>query len=167
MYEKQIFLMTQIVHKNNLGYCILKGAKKKKPKDHNPEKGNSSHALISINSSPDDWIVDSEASHHMDSTKEVHSSFDACKGRPILMGDNSPSEATSKGRIELTKESFKNVLHVPKISVNILFMYKMNNFGTEKRVIFTPNAVDIYDMQTNNMVATGEVNHQSRLYTFF
>jgi hypothetical protein len=42
----------------------------------------------------------------------------------------------------------------------------MKNSGTRKKFIFTPNAVDIYDMQTNSRVATDEVNHQSRLYTF-
>jgi hypothetical protein len=36
----------------------------------------------------------------------------------------------------------------------------------EKRVIFTPDAMNIYDMKTNSKVATGEVNHQSRLYMF-
>jgi hypothetical protein len=42
----------------------------------------------------------------------------------------------------------------------------MTNSGTRNKFIFTPNFVDIYDMQTNSRVATGEVNHQSRLYTF-
>jgi hypothetical protein len=42
----------------------------------------------------------------------------------------------------------------------------MTNYGTGKKFIFTPNFVDIYDMQTNSRVATAEVNHQSRLYTF-
>jgi transposase InsO family protein len=42
----------------------------------------------------------------------------------------------------------------------------MTNYGTGKRVIFTPNSMDIYDMQTNSRVDTDEVNHQSRLYTF-
>jgi hypothetical protein len=42
----------------------------------------------------------------------------------------------------------------------------MTNFGTGKKFVFTPNVVDIYDMQTNSRVSTGEVNHQSRLYTF-
>jgi hypothetical protein len=51
----------------------------------------------------------------MVATKEVYSSLDACKGPPILMGENSPVEVTDKGRIELTNESFENVLHVPKI----------------------------------------------------
>jgi hypothetical protein len=68
--QKQIELMTQILQKNNLGDRIPEGAKTKKPEDQNPKKGNSSHALISINSSPDAWIIDLGASHHMDATKE-------------------------------------------------------------------------------------------------
>jgi hypothetical protein len=69
--------MPQILHKKNLGDRIPEGAKKKKPKDPNSKKGNSSHALIAINSSPDAWIVDSRASHHMDSLEVVYSSLDA------------------------------------------------------------------------------------------
>jgi hypothetical protein len=102
----------------------------------------------------------------MDTLEVVYSSLDACKGPPILMGDNSSVEVTSKGRIELTNESFENVLHVPKLSVNLLFVYQMTNSGTGNKFIFTPNFVDIYDMQTNSKVATGEVIHHSRLYTF-
>jgi hypothetical protein len=120
--------------------------------------------LISINFSLDTWIVDSGASHHLVSTKEVYSSLEACKVPFILMGDDSPVEVTNKGRIELTNGSFENVLHVPKLFVNILSMYQMKNFGTKKRVILTPDAMDIYDMQTNSKVTTGGVNHQSRLY---
>jgi hypothetical protein len=102
----------------------------------------------------------------MDASKEVYSSLDACKGPPILMGDKSSVEVIDKGRIELTNESFENVLHILKLSVNLLSVYQMMNSDTGKKFIFTPNVVDIYDMQTNSMVSTGEVNHQSRLYTF-
>jgi hypothetical protein len=102
----------------------------------------------------------------MAAKKGLYSSLDACKGPPILMGDNSPVEFTGKGRIELTNGSFENVLHVPKLSINILSMYQTTNFDTGKKFIFTPNAVEIYDMKTHSMVSTGEVNHQSRLYTF-
>jgi hypothetical protein len=122
--------------------------------------------LIAINSSPDAWIIDSGESHHMATSEAVYSSLDAWKGPPIMMGDNSSIEVTGKGRIELTNESFENVLHVPKLSVNLLSVYQMTNSGTRKKVIFTPNVLDIYDMQTNSKVATDEVNHQSRLYTF-
>jgi hypothetical protein len=69
----KIDLISQILQQNNLGHCIPEGAKKKKPEDLNSKKGNSSHALIAIKSSPDDWIIDSEASHHMDASKEVYS----------------------------------------------------------------------------------------------
>jgi hypothetical protein len=83
-----------------------------------------------------------------------------------MMGDNSSVEITGKGRIELTNESFENVLHVPNISVNLLFMYQMTNSGTGNKFLFTPNFMDIFNIQTNSRVDTGEVNHQSRLYTF-
>jgi hypothetical protein len=42
----------------------------------------------------------------------------------------------------------------------------MMNSKNGKKIIFTPNSVDIYYMQTISRVATGEVNHQSRLDTF-
>jgi hypothetical protein len=128
-------------------------------------QGNYSHAMNAINSSPDAWIVYSGASHHMASSKEDYSSLDACKGPPILMGDNSSIKVTDKGRIELTNRSLENVLHVPKLFVNLLSVYQMRNYSTRKKFIFTPNVMDIYDMQTNSRVATGEVNHRSRLYT--
>jgi hypothetical protein len=164
--KKNIYLMSQLLHQSNLGDHIPEGAKKKKPKDLNSKKGNSSHALIAINSSPDAWIINSGASHHMAASKEVYSSLDACKRPPIFVGDNSSFEVTIKGRIELTNRSFDNVLHVPKFFVNLLSMYQMMNSGTGNKFIFTPNSLDIYDMKTNSRVSIGEVNHQSRLYTF-
>jgi hypothetical protein len=102
----------------------------------------------------------------MDASEAIYSSLDACKGPPILMGDNSFVEVTGKGRIELTNGSFENVLHVPKLFVNLLSMYQMTNSSTRKKFIFTPNSVDIYDMQTNSRASTSEVNHHSRLHTF-
>jgi hypothetical protein len=165
--QKKYIGCLKYFRKKNLGDDIPESSKKKKPEDLNSRKVNSSHALISINSSLDAWIIDSGASNHMVASKEVHSSLDACKGPPILMGDNSSIEVTDKGRIKLTNESFENVLHVPKIYVNLLSVYQMMNSSTKNKFIFKPNFLDIYDMQTNSRVATNEVNHQSRLYTFF
>jgi hypothetical protein len=102
--------------------------------------------LISIISPPDAWIIDLGASHHMVASKSVYSSLDACKGPSIFMGYNSYVEVTGKGRIELTNGSFENVLHVPKISVNLLSMYQMTNSGTGNKVILTPNSVDLSKM---------------------
>jgi hypothetical protein len=164
--QNKIDLMSQILQQNNLGDRISEGAEKKKLEDMNSKKGNSSHALIAINSSLDVWIIDSGASHHMDASEVVYSSLNACKGPLILMWDKSPVKVTDKGRIELTNGSFENVLHVPKLSINLLSMYKMTNSSTENKFIFTPNSLDIYKMKTNSRVSTGEVNHHSRLYTF-
>jgi hypothetical protein len=102
----------------------------------------------------------------MTTSEVVYSSLDACKCPPILMGDNSSIEVTGKGRIELTNKSFENVLHVPKLFVNLISMYQMTNSDTGKKFSFKPNSMDISDMQTNSKVVTGEINHQSRLYTF-
>ena len=102
----------------------------------------------------------------MVSTKEALSSLYACKGPPILMGEYSLVEITDKGRIKLNHGSFEDVLHVPKISVNILSIYQITHYGTRKRVEFTLDAVNIFDIQINSKVATSEVNHKSRLYTF-
>jgi hypothetical protein len=139
--------MAQILQQNNLGDHIPEGAKKKKPEDQNPKKCNSNHALIAINSSPNAWIVDLGASNYMEATKEFYFSLDACKGPPILMGDNSQVKVTRKGRIELTNKSLRMCYTFPKSS-SILSLYQMENSSTGKRVIFTPNVVGIYDMQT-------------------
>ena len=79
----------------------------------------------------------------MDASEAVYYFLDACKGPPIMMGDNSSVEVTGKGRIELTNESFENVLHVPKLSVNLFSVYQMMNSGIGKKVVFTPIYVDI------------------------
>ena len=151
--------MSQILQQNNLGDRILDDAKKKKLDDPNSKKDNFNHALSAINSSPDAWIIDSGASHHMAASEVFYSSLNACKGPPILMGDNSSFKVTDKERIELTNGSFENVLHIPKLSVNLLFMYHMTNFSTRKKFISAPNSMEKYDMQTNSRVSIGEVNH--------
>jgi hypothetical protein len=69
-------------------------ATKNKLKDQ-AKQGNS-HALISINSSPDAWILDLG---------------------PTLV------KFIGQGRLELVHKSFENVLHVPKLSVNLLSIY--------------------------------------------
>jgi hypothetical protein len=68
--QKQIDQMAQILQQNNLRDRIPEGAKKTKQEYHNPKNDNSSHALITINSSLDAWIVCSGASRHMEATKE-------------------------------------------------------------------------------------------------
>jgi hypothetical protein len=102
----------------------------------------------------------------MEATKNVLSSISACTGPPILMGDDTPVEVIGQGRVELQHKSFENVLHVPKLSMNLISIYQITHSGTGKRVEFTPDSITISDMHDNSMIVVGEVNHQSRLYTF-
>jgi hypothetical protein len=161
--KKKIDIMTWILQKNNLEDQILEGSKKK-PEDHAP-KGNH-HALVVVHSSLDAWIVNSSTSHHMDSIEDILYSLTACNGTPILMGDDSLIEVSGKGRVEIDNGIFKNVLFVPQLSMNMLLVYQITHLGSGKNVEFTPDSMAIFEMKSNSKVTVGEVNHQSRLYTF-
>jgi hypothetical protein len=121
--KKQIDLMAQTLQQNNLGNFIPEGVKTQKEEDPAPKKGNN-HALVAINSSFDSWIIDYGASHHMASKEEVFSSLTPCSRPLILMGDDTPI-AVVEGRVELHNGSFENVLHVPKLSMNLLSVYQI------------------------------------------
>jgi hypothetical protein len=89
----------------------------------------------------------------------VLSSNSPCTGPPILMGDDTPVEVIEQGRVELQHEGFGNVLHVPKLFVNLLFVYQITHYDIGKRVDFTPDSVTISDMRYNSRVIVSEVNH--------
>ena len=125
--------MVQILQKYKLGDHILEGTKNKS-EYYALKKGNSRHALISINSSIDTQIVDSSASSHMASTNEALYSLDECKGPTILTGDDSSIKITNKGMIELHHGTFYNVLHVPKVSLNLLYVYQITNLELEREL---------------------------------
>jgi hypothetical protein len=161
--KKHIDLMTQVLQRNNLGDFIPKGSKKKKEEDHASKRGKN-HALVAINSSYDSWIIDSCASHHMATKEEFFSSLSPCSRPLILMGDDTQVAVAGEGRVELHNGIFENVLHVPKISMNLLSVYQITQKG--KKVEFTSNSVLVIDMHDNSIISIGEVDHKSRLYKF-
>jgi hypothetical protein len=161
--KKQINLMAQALQQNNLGNFMPKGVKKQKKEDPTPKKGNH-HALFAINSSYDSWIIDYGASHHMATKDEVFSYLSPCSRPPILMGDDTPVAVARERRVELHNGSFENVLHVPKLSMNLFSVYQISRKG--KNVEFTSYSVSVFDMHDNSIIAIGEVDHKSRLYKF-
>jgi hypothetical protein len=44
---------------------------------------------------------------------------------PILMGDDTPLAVEGEGRLELPNGNFENVLHAPKLSINLLSVYQI------------------------------------------
>ena len=59
------------------------------------------------------------------------------------MGDDSEIPAKGIDRIDLDNGYFNNVLFVPDIPANLLYVYQITHMCTTKRVTFTKNYVDI------------------------
>ena len=79
-------------------------------------------------------------------TKETFSSLDMSKGPPIVLGDDSLTDSLGKGRIDIDHGKFNNVLYVPGLASNLLSLYQMTQTGYPKKVIFSPNDVEITDI---------------------
>ena len=163
--KKTIDFMAQTLQQHNLGDHIPENAEKKS-REKAPDPRGNGDALIALLSAPQEWIIDSGASHHMASSKESFSSLHAYSGPPILMGDNSAVAATGQGRVQFEDGIFENVLHIPRLFVNLLSVYQMTHTSSRRKVEFTLDSVSIYDMQTNLKIATSKVNDQSHLYTY-
>jgi hypothetical protein len=100
----------------------------------------------------------------MPTKEEVFTSLSSCLGPPILMGDDTPIAVEGKERVELHNGIFENVLHVPKISMNIHLVYWITQKG--KKLESTPYSVFVLNMCDNSFISIGKVDHKSRLYNF-
>ena len=61
----------------------------------------------------------------MVSSKESLSSLNLSDGPSIHMGDDTQIQAKGKGTIKLGHRVFKNVLYVPSLASNLLYVYHM------------------------------------------
>ena len=59
---------------------------------------------------------------------------------------NYETKSQGKGRIDLDHGSFNNVLYVQIIVSNILSVYHMTHTGSPKKVVFSPNDVEITEI---------------------
>ena len=99
-------------------------------------------------------------------TKEAFSSLDMSKGPPIVLGDDSLTDSFGKGRIGLDHGKFSNVLYVPSLASNLLSLYQMTHTWSPKKVIFSPNDVEIIDISNGKVIAKGFLDHTSKVYMF-
>ena len=114
--KNQIDTLTQLLEKN----IFLSDFSKKREGGSNSEDKERVHALVAGISSSPSFIIDSGASKHTVSTREVLSSLDMSKGPPIDLGDNSLNDSMGKGKIYLNHGNFNNVLSVPGLASNLL-----------------------------------------------
>ena len=57
-------------------------------------------------------------------------------------------------------------MYVPSLSANLLLIYQITCSGSGKTVEFTADSAFIRDSVTGGIIATGTVDHSSRLYIF-
>ena len=61
---------------------------------------------------------------------------------------------------------FKNVLYVPSLTDNLLFVYHMTHTGSPKRVTFVSDIVEIPEKAIGHIIAKGIANHSTKAYEF-
>ena len=82
------------------------------------------------------------------------------------MGYHSQIPAEERGSVRAKHGEFKNVLYVPSLAANLLFVYQMTHVGSPKRVTFNSDSVDITEKSTGKLVAKGIANQTTKAYDF-
>ena len=73
------------------------------------------------------WVLDLGASHHMTSSQDLFSSFEASPTPHIWMGKNTIMTICGKDSIEIDDATFHGVLCVPYFSSNLLSIYQITH----------------------------------------
>ena len=135
--------MSLLLEKNNI--TLPEGTRKKDTVDRNnqPERG---HALMANVSKARALLIDSGALNHMVGCRDSFTSLDFDSSISIHMGDDSQVSSKGNGTIHLEHGSFKNVLYVPSLTSNLLSIYQMPHISFPKIAVFSPNDVEIYEI---------------------
>ena len=157
--NKYIDTLNQLLEKNNIS---LPGGESKKKGGSSFEDQERVHALVARTVISPSFIIDYGAYKNMVSTKESFSSLDDSKGTNILLGDNSETKSKGKGSIDFDHGSFNNVLYVTCLAANLLLVYQMTHNGYPKKVVFSPNEVEISDIANCRVISKGHVDHGSQ-----
>ena len=122
--------------------------------------------MVAGTSSSPSFIIDSGASRHMVSTRDIFSSLDMSKDPPIVFGDNSLNDSMGKGRTNIDHGSFNDVLYVPGLDDNLLSMYQMTHTRYPKKFMFSPNEFEIIEILNGKVIEKGVVDRNSKVYKF-
>ncbi|KAL2237238.1 UNVERIFIED_CONTAM: Retrovirus-related Pol polyprotein from transposon TNT 1-94 [Sesamum indicum] len=90
--------------------------------------------LLSVSSSSDDWIVDSGASFHSCSNKDIMEPYTSGDFGLVYLGDNKPLKIVGKGdvRIKSTNGScwtLHDVRHIPGLKRNLILVGQLDSDG--------------------------------------
>ncbi|KAA0067137.1 Cysteine-rich RLK (RECEPTOR-like protein kinase) 8 [Cucumis melo var. makuwa] len=109
------------------------------------------------------WILDSGATDHLTGSSKHFISYVPCVGNEeIRIADDSLAPIADKGQIvPFDGFSLQNVLHVPKLSYNLLSISKITR-ELHCKVIFLPESVYFQDMSSGRTIGTAR--HSRGLY---
>ena len=111
----------------------------------------------------DSWIIDSGATDHMTNSSLQFKTYTPCpSNRKILVADGSLTTVAELRDIQITSQlTLKNVLHVPKLSTNLLSIQKLTH-DLNCVVIFYPTHCEFQDQNTGKMI--GRAKERAGLY---
>ena len=102
----------------------------------------------------------------MVASKDLFSSLNINEGPTIHMGDYSQILAVGRGTIRSKHGVFRDVLYVPSIATNMLYVYQMTHTISPKQVVFEPDSVEITKISTGELVVKGIADDASKEYIF-
>ena len=99
--------------------------------------------------------------------KAIFYALNECNTKQIFVGDDRSLSVVGFGTVKLDDGSFNDVLCVPSISCNLLFVYQIIHSGKGKTVEVSPDQVVIKNLKDpKHVIATGIVDDVTRLYKF-
>ena len=114
-----------------------------------------------------EWIIESGATHHMGASKRDFSSMTPSEVPHIFIGDDTKVEVEGKDEVEMENGVFKDVLYIPNLTSNLLLVYKITHYGGGNMAEFLLDSLVVKSIKDDSMVAIGDANHDSRIYTFY
>ncbi|KAJ9547058.1 hypothetical protein OSB04_019601 [Centaurea solstitialis] len=99
------------------------------------------------------WILDSGATDHMTHTSNKFKTYNPCpSNRKIVVADGSTTTVAGIGDVQVTpKLALKNVLHVPKLSTNLVSVRKLTKDLTGS-VIFHDSCCEFQDRRLGKKI---------------
>ena len=123
-----------------------------------------SYALSASNSPfSSSWIIDSGATDHMTHSPIRFTTYNPCPGnRKIVVADGSSVTVAGQGTVNLQPSLYlKNVLHVPKLSTNLISIHQITKDLNCKVTFFSTHCI-FQDQITGRMI--GLAKERNGLY---
>jgi len=76
-----------------------------------------------------EWIVDSGCTNHMCFEKVKFENFHEYRKNPVVIGDSSFLKVQGIGNVLLQGKVLENVIYVPKLTMNLLFIIQIARKG--------------------------------------